>query len=120
MTDPIADMLTRIRNATRALLPNTEMAYSKMKESIAQILKREGYIAECTVAGDIKKTLRIKLKYDGRQTVIAGLKRISKPGLRRYVGAPQVCGSRRGSARSGRPRNRHRLHVQGFDDRHGS
>jgi small subunit ribosomal protein S8 len=90
MTDPIADMLTRIRNATRALLPDTEMGYSKMKESIAHILKREGYIAECTVAGDIKKTLRLKLKYDGRQTVIAGLKRVSSPGLRRYVGADEV------------------------------
>lgn len=90
MTDPIADMLTRIRNANQALLPTIEMSHSRMKESIAQILKREGYINDCSVDGNPFKKLRLKLKYQGRKGVIAGLKRISSPGLRRYVGAKTV------------------------------
>lgn len=86
MSDPISDMLTRIRNAGSALLPNVEMPYSKLKESIAHILKKEGYIAEVTVSGLVaKKTLKLKLKYQDRKSVIDGLKRISKPGLRKYV-----------------------------------
>jgi small subunit ribosomal protein S8 len=90
MTDPIADMLSRIRNASSALLPHVEMPHSKMKESIAQILKRDGYIAEWAVEGTVIKTLRLKLKYHARQGVIAGLKRVSSPGLRRYVGATEI------------------------------
>lgn len=90
MTDPIADMLTRIRNANQALLPHVELSHSKMKESIAQTLKREGYIAECSVEGKGFKKLRLKLKYQGRKGVIAGLQRISSPGLRRYVGSKKV------------------------------
>lgn len=91
MTDPISDMLTRIRNASRALLPDVEIPHSKMKESIAHVLKREGYVAEMTVAGDkVKKTIKLKLKYTGRKPVIEGLRRISSPGLRRYTGATEV------------------------------
>jgi len=90
MTDPISDMLTRIRNATRALLPDVEIPHSKMKESIAQILKRDGYIADWAVEAKPVKKLRIKLKYQGRQGVIAGLRRVSTPGLRRYVGAREI------------------------------
>jgi len=91
MTDPISDMLTRIRNASRALLPEVEMPHSKMKENVAQILKREGYVAEVAVEGTkaIKK-IKIKLKYVGRKPVIEGLRRMSSPGLRRYTGATEV------------------------------
>ncbi len=90
MTDPISDMLTRLRNANLALVPEVEMAHSKMKESIAAILKKEGYIADCSVEGKTARKLKLKLKYQGRQGVIVGLKRVSKPGLRRYVRATEI------------------------------
>lgn len=90
MTDPISDMLTRLRNANRALLPDVELSHSKLKESIAQILKREGYIADCSVEGTKLKKLKLKLKYQGRRGVIAGLRRVSSPGLRRYVKATEI------------------------------
>lgn len=90
MTDPISDMLTRIRNAHQALLPTVELPHSKMKESIAAILKKEGYIADCSVEGKVPKKLKLKLKYQGKKGVIEGLKRVSRPGLRRYVGATEI------------------------------
>ena len=90
MTDPISDMLTRIRNAHRALLPMVEMPHSKMKESIANILKREGYIAELSVEGKVARKMKLKLKYEGKKGVIEGLRRVSAPGLRRYVGATAI------------------------------
>jgi small subunit ribosomal protein S8 len=90
MTDPIADLLTRIRNASRALLPEVELRHSKLKESIVRVLKDEGYVTDCSVEGTTKRTLKVKLKYSGRKGVIVGLKRASRPGLRRYVGATQV------------------------------
>ena len=90
MNDPISDMLTRIRNANRALLPALELPHSRMKESIAGILKREGYIAEFAVEGKTMKTLKLKLKYQGKKSVIEGMRRISTPGLRRYVGADEI------------------------------
>jgi len=90
MTDPIADMLTRIRNAQRASLPSVEIPHSKMKESIAHILKREGYVGDIAVEGKPAKKLSVKLKYQGRRGVIEGLRRISKPGLRNYVGATDI------------------------------
>ncbi|HXU76184.1 MAG TPA: 30S ribosomal protein S8 [Methylomirabilota bacterium] len=90
MNDPISDMLTRIRNANRALLPALELPHSRMKESIAGILKREGYIAEFAVEGKTMKTLKLKLKYQGKKSVIEGMRRISTPGLRRYVGAGEI------------------------------
>ena len=90
MTDPISDMLTRIRNAHRALLPIVELPHSKMKESIAVILRKEGYIAEVGVDGKVKKTLKLKLKYQEKKSVIEGIKRVSSPGLRRYVGATEI------------------------------
>ena len=89
MTDPIADLLTRIRNAHRALLPVVEMPHSRMKESIAHILKKEGYVAEVAVEGT-PKTIKLKLKYEGKKGVIEGLRRVSTPGLRRYVGATEI------------------------------
>jgi small subunit ribosomal protein S8 len=90
MTDPISDMLTRIRNAHRALLPSVELPHSKMKESIAAILRKEGYIAEVSVDGKVKKTLKLKLKYQEKKSVIEGIKRVSSPGLRRYVGSTEI------------------------------
>jgi small subunit ribosomal protein S8 len=90
MSDPVADMLTRLRNASQALLPDVEVSHSKMKESIANILKREGYLAEVSVEGQTEKKLKLRLKYNGRKGVIAGLRRVSKPGLRRYVGATEI------------------------------
>lgn len=91
MIDPISDMLTRIRNGGRALLPAVEMPHSKIKESIANILKKEGYIADVVVDGKAaKKTIKLKLKYEGKKNVIEGLKRISSPGLRRYVGSNDI------------------------------
>jgi small subunit ribosomal protein S8 len=96
MNDPISDMLTRIRNANRALLPVVEMPHSKMKESIAHILKSEGFISEVAVEGKLPKTLKLKLKFEGKRSVIEGLRRISSPGLRRYTGATEVPRVRNG------------------------
>jgi small subunit ribosomal protein S8 len=90
MNDPISDMLTRIRNANRALLPAVELPHSKIKENIAGILKHEGYIAEFSVEGKTAKTIKMKLKYQGKKSVIEGLRRISTPGLRRYVGSTDI------------------------------
>jgi small subunit ribosomal protein S8 len=90
MNDPISDMLSRIRNANRALLPAIDLPHSKMKESIAGILKREGYITDFAVAGKLPRTITMKLKYQGKKSVIEGLRRVSSPGLRRYVGATDI------------------------------
>ena len=88
--DPIADMLTILRNANAALLPQVELRHSKVKESIADILKKECFITDYQVSGDNIKKLQIALKYNGRTGVFAGLKKVSKPGLRRYVGSAEV------------------------------
>jgi small subunit ribosomal protein S8 len=97
MSDPISDMLTRIRNAGNALLPGVEIPHSGIKESIAHVLKREGYISDVAVEGAVaQKKLKLKLKYQGRKSVIDGLKRISSPGLRRYVGAQEIPRVRNG------------------------
>ncbi len=90
MNDPISDMLTRIRNANRALLPTVDIPHSKMKESIAVILKREGYIHDFAVEGQLPKLIKVQLKYQGKKSVIEGLQRVSTPGLRRYVGATEI------------------------------
>jgi len=90
MSDPIADMLTRIRNAGRALLPVVELPHSRMKESVAKILRNEGYVADVSVEGNTIKKLKIHLKYQGKKNVIEGLKRVSRPGLRRYVGSTEI------------------------------
>ncbi|MCT1460189.1 30S ribosomal protein S8 [Aestuariimicrobium sp. p3-SID1156] len=100
MTDPIADMLTRLRNANQAYHDQTSMPHSKIKVGIAEILKAEGYISDYEVTepreGEVGKTLTITLKYgDTRQRSIAGVRRISKPGLRVYAkstGLPKVLG----------------------------
>jgi small subunit ribosomal protein S8 len=90
MNDPISDMLARIRNAQRALLPAVVMPHSRIKESIAGILKQEGYIADFSLEGKVPKTIKLKLKYRGKKSIIEGLRRVSTPGLRRYVSAAAI------------------------------
>ena len=99
MTDPIADMLTRLRNANQAYHDSVEMPYSKLKQGVAEILKQEGYISSFEVQDHedvVGKTLDIQLKYGrNRERSIAGVRRISKPGLRVYAkstGLPKVLG----------------------------
>jgi small subunit ribosomal protein S8 len=97
MTDPIADMLTRLRNANAAYHDHVAMPHSKLKEHIAEILQREGYIAGFRAEqGERGKTLIIDLKYGpNRERSIAGLRRVSKPGLRVYAKStnlPKVLG----------------------------
>ncbi len=103
IVDPIADMLARINNAMKARKSEVYIPHSKMKEKIAEILKREGYIEDYTVSEENKKgnqgTLIIKLKYlDNRnmRPVIQGLRRVSKPGLRKYVGVKDIPYVRKG------------------------
>ena len=92
MTDPIADMLTRLRNAARAHKTEFVVPYSRLKSELARILEKEGYIAgfelEKTPKG--RPNLKIKNKFVNKTSAIAGLKRVSKPGLRRYVKADEV------------------------------
>ena len=97
MTDPIADMLTRIRNANSAHKDQVRMPYSKLKATIADILKAEGYIASWSSEdAEVGKTLTIELKYGpNRERSIAGVRRVSKPGLRVYAKStnlPRVLG----------------------------
>ena len=94
LSDPIADMLTRIRNATERYHPEVSLPSSKIKEEIARILKEEGFIEDYGVRADgAKKILTLTLKYKGKrgkEKVIRGLKRVSKPGRRVYVGADEI------------------------------
>lgn len=96
MTDPIADMLTRIRNANTAYHKEVIIPASKMKKNLIEIFKNEGYIEDFEVIGDApKENLRITLKYKGRERVISGLRKISKPGLKVYAdknSLPRVLG----------------------------
>ena len=97
MTDPIADMLTRIRNALTAKHETVEMPGSNMKRAIADILLKEGYVKDVNYVDDnLSGKIVITLKYsEGNKSVISGLKRVSKPGLRHYSGAekmPKVLG----------------------------
>jgi small subunit ribosomal protein S8 len=101
MTDSISDMLTRIRNASQALLPEVTIPHSRLKESIARVLKREGYVVEVSVDGaKAARMIKIKLKYNGRKSIIEGLRRISSPGLRRYTGSQDVPRVRAGMGTS--------------------
>lgn len=96
MTDPISDMLTRIRNGQKARKVSVSMPASKAKEAVARVLKEEGYIADYTVAGDgATKELSVELKYFEGAPVIERIQRASRPGLRIYRGKeelPQVLG----------------------------
>lgn len=91
MTDPVADMLTRIRNANIARARIVEIPASNIKKELAQILKDEGYIENFDCIADQKQgMIRIQLKYSGKRRVISGLKRISKPGLRVYAAKEEI------------------------------
>jgi small subunit ribosomal protein S8 len=92
MTDPIADMLTRIRNANQALLDRVDIPASRFKVELAKLLKAEGFIRAYRLLDDKKQgTLRVYLKFgSGNERVIQGLRRVSRPGLRVYRKAPQV------------------------------
>lgn len=91
LTDPIADMLTRIRNAVRIKADKVDIPISKIKLEIAKILKEEGFIKAYKIVKDRKQgTLRIIPKYVDNQSVITGLKRVSKPGRRFYVGRDEL------------------------------
>ncbi len=91
ITDPIADMLTRIRNANSARHDTVDVPASNMKKSIAQILLDEGYIKSYQIVDDgTQGAIHITLKYNGKDKVITGLRRVSKPGLRVYVGADEL------------------------------
>jgi small subunit ribosomal protein S8 len=96
-TDPIADMLTRVRNASRAKHPTVDVPFSKIKLALAKILEQEGYISGFEIREDAKrKALRLSLKYDAqRRPVVNGLRRVSRPGRRVYAGMhdiPRVLG----------------------------
>ena len=100
LTDPVADMLTRIRNGCHARLERVDVPFSNLKLKIAEILKREGFISDFrSIAGKTpgQGMIEVKLRYDdGREPIIGGLKRVSRPGLRRYVGYSEIPKIRNG------------------------
>ena len=91
LTDPIADFLTRLRNASRAQKAELSCPHSQMKEEIARVLKAEGFINDFSVVSDgPKRTLKVATKFVGPTPALSGLDRVSRPGLRRYIGAGDV------------------------------
>ena len=98
VTDPIADMLTRIRNATNARKASVDMPWSRLKEEIARVLVDEGYLeGQAVVEQKPQNVLRIDLRYDAqRRPVISGVRRVSRPSLRVYVGVKDIPAVRRG------------------------
>jgi small subunit ribosomal protein S8 len=91
LTDPIADFLTRLRNAATSHRADVKLPYSKIKEEIARILKEEGYIAEYEVDQSTRPAvIKVTMKFVNRTPALTGIKRISKPGLRKYIGANEV------------------------------
>ena len=91
ITDPVADMLTRIRNAGSAKHATVDVPASNMKKAIAEILLEEGYIKNYQIINDgLQGIIRITLKYNGGEKAITGLRRVSKPGLRGYAGADEL------------------------------
>jgi small subunit ribosomal protein S8 len=98
MTDPIADLLTRLRNGNQARKERVDTPWSRTKEAIARVLVAEGFLRDCIVVGEAPhRVLRITLKYDDqRRPVISGLKRVSRPSLRIYVGKAEIPAVRGG------------------------
>lgn len=98
LTDPIADLLTRIRNACRSHKERVDVPWSRTKESISKVMVDEGYLKDVAVVGEgVEKVLRISLRYDARrQPVITDVQRVSRPSLRVYVGAAEAPRVRRG------------------------
>ncbi len=89
-TDPIADMLTRIRNAYMVNKPDVNIPHSKLKENIAKILKNEGYVGDYSVDKTFPGSIQIKLLYNNGESVISGIKKVSTPGRRVYSGATEI------------------------------
>ena len=113
LTDPVADMLARIRNAIRARHQKVDIPASKLKTEIARILKEEGYIANFKPAEEEgHKIVRVYLKYGNNNEAV-----IFEPGARLAPGLPRVCAPHRDSARAGRPRHQYPDHAEGRDDR---
>ncbi len=93
LSDPLSDFLCRLRNAANAQLPEVVLPHSRLKERVADVLRREGYLSDVSVEGgasSAKKQLRVKLRYNGRKSVIEGLRRLSKPGRRVYAGSREI------------------------------
>ena len=91
LTDPISDFLTRLRNATRAQKHELSLPFSTIKSDMARVLKQEGYIVDYAVEGDgATKSIKVTTKFVEQTSAINGLKRVSRPGLRRYVGAGEI------------------------------
>jgi small subunit ribosomal protein S8 len=91
LSDPIADFLTRLRNAARSNRSEVTLPYSRLKEEIARILKQEGYVLDFAVDEKAKpKQLKVTMKFVNRVPALTGLRRVSKPGLRKYVGSGEV------------------------------
>ncbi len=91
LTDPISDFLTRLRNATRAQKHELSLPFSNIKNDMARVLKQEGYITDFSVEGDgATKSIKVTTKFVEQTSAINGLKRVSRPGLRRYVGAGEI------------------------------
>ena len=92
MTDPIADLLTRVRNANQARKERVDVPWSRTKDAIVRVLIAEGFLRDCAVIGEgVRKQLRLVLKYDDqRRPVISGMKRVSRPSLRIYVGKETI------------------------------
>jgi small subunit ribosomal protein S8 len=90
LSDPISDMLTRIRNGGKAGLTTVEMPSSKLKAAVAEVMKQSGYVGDYRVEGDKKKTLTVGLRYHQGAPVIEGLKRVSKPSCRVYVNSDEI------------------------------
>jgi small subunit ribosomal protein S8 len=89
-SDPISDLLCRLRNAARAQRADVVLPHSQIKEGIARVLKDEGYLTDVAVEGTTKKQMRLRLRYAGRRSVIEGLRRLSSPGRRVYAGSTEI------------------------------
>jgi small subunit ribosomal protein S8 len=90
LSDPISDLLCRLRNGARAQHPEVLVPHSKLKESLAQVLKSEGYLTDVSVEGTTKKQIRMKLRYAGKKSVLEGLRRMSTPGRRVYARSTEI------------------------------
>lgn len=91
LSDPVSDLLCRLRNATRAEHPDLVVPHSRLKESIAQVFQREGFLEAVSVEGTTtQKSIRLRLKYAGRKSVIEGLRRLSSPGRRVYAACNSI------------------------------
>lgn len=90
LSDPISDLLCRLRNAARAQHTDVLIPHSRLKLSIAEVLKQEGYLTEVAVEGASRKQIRVKLRYAGKKSVIEGLRRLSSPGRRVYAKADSI------------------------------